>query len=222
MAPWRNTSTQGFLPKLSRKDEELSATAATRESVQQRSNSGIVFSPKNHHHHHHHTSSSSSSRSYLSRAEPRDGRQNAEGVAGQEQDAVGVASHARGLVVLDVVDGVRHARVLRPGGVGVVGLSVLLRPRRNRERNMLQTRRRAHNKRVSYVCLDARPSKAVCCFRFQALIHGSTETARKVAVTVMGFWEEHAGRGGGTICLQLLTARQTSTRATSTINTAKK
>lgn len=43
---------------------------------------------------------------HLSRAEPRHRGQDAESVAGEEEDAVGVATHARGLVVLDVVDGV--------------------------------------------------------------------------------------------------------------------
>ncbi len=63
---------------------------------------------------------------HLPGAKPRHGWQDAERVAGEEEDAVGVAAHARGLVVLDVVDRVRHARVLRLGHVGVVGLAVFL------------------------------------------------------------------------------------------------
>lgn len=71
-------------------------------------------------------------RCHLSRAESRHGGKDAEGVAREEDDAVRVAPHSRRLVVIDVVDGVRHASVLRLGDVGVVGLTVALVAQRER------------------------------------------------------------------------------------------
>ena len=63
---------------------------------------------------------------HLSSAESRHRGQDTERVAREEDDAVGVPAHTRWLKVVDVVDGVRHTRVLRLGHVGIVGLAVCL------------------------------------------------------------------------------------------------
>lgn len=65
--------------------------------------------------------------SYLSSAESGHRGQDAERVAREEDDAVGVSAHAGGLEVVDVVDRVRHAGVLRLGHVGVVRFAVFLK-----------------------------------------------------------------------------------------------
>lgn len=61
----------------------------------------------------------------LSGAESRNRREDTEGVARKEDDAVRVAAHPAGLVVVDVVDGVRHSCVLGLGHVRVIGLAIL-------------------------------------------------------------------------------------------------
>eukprot|EP00968_Pinguiococcus_pyrenoidosus_P005034 scaffold327_cov257-Pinguiococcus_pyrenoidosus.AAC.11 len=56
----------------------------------------------------------------LLRGELGDGREDAEGVAGEEDHVVRVATHGHRVVVLDVVQRVRHAAVLGLAGVEVV------------------------------------------------------------------------------------------------------
>lgn len=73
-------------------------------------------------------------KNHLAGTESRHGRKDAERIAREEDDAVGVTAHPRGLVVVDVVDGVRHAGVLRLGYVGVVRVAVALINKQNKKK----------------------------------------------------------------------------------------
>lgn len=65
-------------------------------------------------------------RTHLARGKSGDRGQHAEGVAREEYNGIGMSAHARGLVVVDVINGVRHSRVLRLGHVCVIRLTVRL------------------------------------------------------------------------------------------------
>lgn len=118
----------------------------------------ISYPPRYHHPH-------------LSRAESRHGGKDAEGVAREEDDAVRVAPHARRLVVVDVVDGVRHAGVLGLGDVGVVGLAVVLAQRETeRERGERERRtERAAMKPVGVTSLAVATCVPFCASFLQAV-----------------------------------------------------
>lgn len=73
-------------------------------------------------------------KTHLAGAEPRYRGKDTKGVTSEEHDALRVVTHAGWLIVVDVVDGVRHAGVLRSGHVLVVRLPVFLRRDRKRER----------------------------------------------------------------------------------------
>ena len=57
----------------------------------------------------------------LFHGESADRRQHTEGVAGEENNVVGVAAHGSGLVVVDEVNRVRHTTILGLGNVVKVG-----------------------------------------------------------------------------------------------------